>query len=344
MLSIPTLRCVSRFIPRIPAHRRLVSALSYQSIPMDEGTSLQSETRQQATNRLCYVSSFTTELLEISSEHPLVHVLLIPGNPGVAAFYKDFVEAVYQLFEGNASVTAIGHISQTKKNFEGRRLFSLQDQIDHKVNFINQELQNEKVPILLVGHSIGAYIALEVFRRFPEQVIYTIGLYPFLTLNRKSLVQSILVRVTASKILTVAFCSILTFLGLLPNWFKRILVKRFVGQSCSTSTIGATCSHLLQYSTMQNVLYMAMTEFRKLSEQPDWAFFRANQTQLAFLFGINDHWGPLTLYEEISKHAPDLPLTIEREGHTHAFCCTEAGSIWVAHYVVGLIKNRLALG
>ncbi|XP_068663601.1 uncharacterized protein [Aristolochia californica] len=306
---------------------------------MDGGASLQSETRQQATNRLCNVSSFTTELLEISSEDTSVHVLVIPGNPGVVSFYKDFVEAVYRLFDGNASVTAIGHISHTKKNWEGGRLFSLQDQIDHKVNFIKQELQNKEVPILLVGHSIGAYIALEVFRRLPEKVIYTIGLYPFLALNRKSMVQSILVRITASKILSAAFCSILAFLGLFPNWLKRILVKRVVGQSWSTSAIGATCSHLLQYKAMQNILYMAMTELRKLSEEPDWVFIRAKKKQLAFLFGINDHWGPLTLYEEISKQAPNLPLTIEREGHTHAFCCTESGSVWVAHYVVGLIKN-----
>ena len=43
---------------------------------------------------------------------------------------------------------------------------------------------------------------------------------------------------------------------------------------------------------------------------------------------------------QISKQAPDIAQSIEREGHTHAFCCTQAGSLWVADYVANLIKNK----
>ena len=37
----------------------------------------------------------------------------------------------------------------------------------------------------------------------------------------------------------------------------------------------------------------------KLAAEPDWEFMRENQTRLAFLFGIDDHWGPLQLFEEV---------------------------------------------
>ncbi|XP_028061054.1 uncharacterized protein LOC114264571 isoform X3 [Camellia sinensis] len=60
-------------------------------------------------------SSYTTNLLEIRAEDPSLHVLFIPGNPGVISFYTDFLENLYELLGGTASITAVGHISQTEK-------------------------------------------------------------------------------------------------------------------------------------------------------------------------------------------------------------------------------------
>uniref|UniRef100_A0A7N0VAV4 Uncharacterized protein n=2 Tax=Kalanchoe fedtschenkoi TaxID=63787 RepID=A0A7N0VAV4_KALFE len=85
---------------------------------------------------------------------------------------------------------------------------------------------------------------------------------------------------------------------------------------------------------------MAMTEFRKFSEEPDWTVMKDKPGQIALLFGIDDHWGPLSLYEEVSERVPNIDLCIEREGHTHSFCCTEAGSLWVAQYVADLIEKK----
>ncbi|KAK6918123.1 Lipid droplet-associated hydrolase [Dillenia turbinata] len=44
--------------------------------------------------------------------------------------------------------------------------------------------------IHFVGHSIGAYITIEMFKRSPDKVIYCICLYPFLALNPESPWQS----------------------------------------------------------------------------------------------------------------------------------------------------------
>ena len=76
--------------------------------------------RARATARTCMVSSFATELLEIRSREPSpsLHVLVVPGNPGIVGFYRDFVEALYENLGGQASVTAIGHISHGQKDYE----------------------------------------------------------------------------------------------------------------------------------------------------------------------------------------------------------------------------------
>ncbi|KAH1070935.1 hypothetical protein GLYMA_03G200300v4 [Glycine max] len=145
-----------------------------------------------------------------------------------------------------------------------------------------------------------------------------------------------------SQVLAAALSYLTASLGLLPVQALRFLVRKSLGKSWSANAVEAACSHLSQYHTMRNVLYMAMTEFRKLSEAPDWIFMRERKAQLAFLFGVDDHWGPLHLLEEISKHVPGMATYIERENHTHGFCCTEAGSLWVAQHVVNLIKNQMA--
>ncbi|KAJ4979606.1 hypothetical protein NE237_010386 [Protea cynaroides] len=296
--------------------------------------------KKQATLRLCKVSRHTTELLELRAEDPSLHVLFIPGNPGIVTYYKDFVEALYELFGGSASVTAIGHISHTRKSWEHGCLFSLQDQIDHKMDFLKQEIHHTEVPLFLVGHSIGSYMSLEIFKRVPERVKYFIGLYPFLTFDKTSSKQSAIRKITASKTQSVILSSVVAFLGLLPRWATKALARRFLGSPCSSTAVEATCTHLLQYHCIRNVFFLAKSEFIKLSEVPDWMFIRGKQDQIAFLFGVGDHWGPLTMFEEISKQAPDVALSIEREGHTHSFCCSEAGSIWAAQHVASLIKHQ----
>ncbi|KAL4605984.1 hypothetical protein ACB092_09G069700 [Castanea dentata] len=334
---------------------------------------LDSKAKRQADFRLCNVSSHLTELLEIRADDPKMHVLLIPGNPGVVPFYKDFVESLYEFLEGNASITAISHLSHTKKitftfhplalllvgnasddqyvhfdhfhsficsDWDHGRLFSLEEQTDHKMDFIKQELENIEVPIILVGHSIGSYISIDMFRRYSEKVIYCIGLYPFLALNLQSTEQSIIGKIAASRVVSVALSLMVASLGFLPRSALRLIVTNSLAKSWSAVAVEATCSHLVQYHTMRNVLFMAMTEFRKLTATPDWAFMREKKEKLAFLFGGDDHWGPLQMFEEISKQVPGIALSIER-GHKHAFSCTEAGASCVAKYVASLIKNQL---
>ncbi|KAL0676017.1 hypothetical protein Bca4012_003998 [Brassica carinata] len=312
---------------------------------MESEKELMNEAKISVNFRLCRVSGSMTEVMEIQAESPKFHVLFIPGNPGVVSFYNDFLESLHQFLDGNASITAVGQISHTSKDWESGKLFSLQEQIDHKVEFIRQEPESVKVPIILVGHSIGSYISLEILRKCPEKVLYCIGLYPFLTLNQQSTKQSLIGKLAASSLLSATASFLVASLGLLSMSAARRLVSYSLGASWSDTAVQATCTHLRQYHTMRNSLDLnsdyAIHFGYKLAAEPDWEFMRENQNKLAFLFGIDDHWGPLHLFEEISKKAPGTSLSIESEGHTHGFCCTVAGSVWVAQHVATLIKTRL---
>lgn len=294
-----------------------------------------------ANMRLHNVYGHVAEILEFRAEKPSLQVLFIPGNPGIVSFYKDYVEAVYESLDRKATVTAIGHIAHTSEDWENGRLFSLQEQIQHKKEYVKEELLPQRIPILLVGHSIGAYISLEIFKAFPEKVSYMIGIYPFLTMNRDSTWQSLLTKSAGSQIVSVGVSCFAALVGLFPNWFHQGLIRTLLGRSWSSDAVHVACTYLLRYSMVRNFTFMGMTEFKKLQENLDWGFIKEQENRMAFLFGIDDHWGPLSLFEEVSQNVPGVNLTIEKEGHTHAFCCTKAGSIWVANHTVDLIRKHV---
>ncbi|GJN16669.1 hypothetical protein PR202_gb03686 [Eleusine coracana subsp. coracana] len=256
-----------------------------------ETARLTSFPREQATTRVCMVSSFATELLEMRSKEPSLHVLLIPGKPGIVAVYKDFVEALYENLGGQASITAIGHISHSQK-------------------CINT-----------------AYVADNC--TIYDRMLHMDGSFHC---RNKSTIRS--------SLLSKGVSSCVSLIGSLQASVRRGIVRRLLGPSWSVTAVDAACNHLLRYHTMRNVLFMAMTEFEKLTEQPDWTFIRARQNEIALLFGVDDHWGPLSHLEEVSKRVPGVVLTVETEGHTHSYCCTEAGSFWVADYVANSIKSQ----
>ncbi|KAF3788931.1 hypothetical protein EJ110_NYTH05948 [Nymphaea thermarum] len=190
--------------------------------PVVEGRSMdpRSGPRRHADFRICSVSGFKTEVLELRARNPSVCVLVIPGNPGVVSFYKDFVEAIYEMLDENASV--IGDyeqrldilailkrtgkeegclLSRIKSNISSFIflfiLFSLPDRLCKSRDSKYQNSDSVGRFMFEVGHSIGAYISLQIFKQIPSQVQFTIGLYPFLSLNKKSLQQSIIRIITS---------------------------------------------------------------------------------------------------------------------------------------------------
>ncbi|KAK9196665.1 hypothetical protein WN943_004795 [Citrus x changshan-huyou] len=357
---------------------------NYRASSSDMGSeNLLSQSNKSVNLRLSNVSIYTAEVLEIEADDPKLHVLFVPGNPVFLSLTKVFFNLWDMIFMliCDAFSTAIGSAAQTKKNYDHGRLFSLDEQVEHKVAFClpyqpdglhqtgiteYRSSYSTGVTIYTVGHSIGAYVALEMLKRSSEKLcggflrvlsalrvfvnahVFLVCVhFPPLTLG------SLIGTLGWSNIASTALSYIIASLGILPSKALRFLVSNSLGRSWSATAVEAACTHLSQYHVMRNVLFMTMTEFKQLTKTPDWAFMRENQSKIAFLFGVDDHWGPQELYEEalsfssltwcsqISKQVPDVPLAIERHGHTHNFSCSEAGSAWVASHVAGLIKNKI---
>lgn len=94
--------------------------------------------------RVDRIGGHATEIVDLRADKPAFHVFFVPGNPGVVAYYKDFLEALFDHLAGQASVTAISHIAHVSKDWELGRLFTLQDQIKHKAGSL---LQDDRDPL-----------------------------------------------------------------------------------------------------------------------------------------------------------------------------------------------------
>jgi pimeloyl-ACP methyl ester carboxylesterase len=136
-------------------------------------------------------------------------IYFVTGNPGLVEYYRTFLTHLYGLLSQNTASdrdvefqvygrSLSGFEMNTKeiKTMKWRKQppYGLQDQIRHAEDELTDLVEEVKeqsakdVRVILVGHSVGAYISLEIIRRlrahglagddFETRVIGAIGLFP----------------------------------------------------------------------------------------------------------------------------------------------------------------------
>ncbi|GAQ78211.1 hypothetical protein KFL_000090570 [Klebsormidium nitens] len=306
-----------------------------KSTVVDEMQSTHSSSPPEPVLSISLIGNHTTEVLSVdSSEPPLVHLVIIPGNPGIVAYYEELIGLISEVVSRKWKITCISHVGHTQRDWEKGKLSSLQDQIEHKAAYL-RTLEDQGLPVILVGHSIGAHIALELLRRFPKLVTKVIGLYPFLSLNLDSSEQKILGRATRFYPARLAFSTLAGTLGFLPASLQMALLRSTIGKAWDQPAIDVTRRYMLTHHVAANYVYMGATEFETFArlELPDWEFLDSQKGKVALLFGADDHWGPISLSDLARERVPLLHIIEEKEGLLHAFCCTRRGSLWVAKVI-----------
>lgn len=88
----------------------------------------------------------------------------IPGNPGIVQYYKEFLTKLHEKHE-SWEILAISHAGMAIEDpeLQSRRatIYTLEDQIQHKVEIINQFSRENRL-LVIMGHSVGAYMAQHV--------------------------------------------------------------------------------------------------------------------------------------------------------------------------------------
>ena len=121
-------------------------------------------------------------------------IVLVPGNPGAVYFYMPFLESLGKSRGGRSSVHGFSfanhHLSRgdAEDDFTNSAL-GLEQQIAHSAAFIDSVAHELPVngTITLIGHSIGAYIVLQIISRGPSIMARLAGVIHLMPFFRWSL-------------------------------------------------------------------------------------------------------------------------------------------------------------
>ncbi|KAI9496891.1 hypothetical protein BDB00DRAFT_807703 [Zychaea mexicana] len=274
-------------------------------------------------------------------------LLFIPGNPGLVEYYTDFLEEIHQNASLPLEIFAVSNLGMiatttttTANNNKDDGLFSLQEQIDHKIacfDILYKE-SPDNTEFALMGHSIGAYIAVEVLKKRHSQRIHrVVTLFP--TIREIGLTPN---GITFTKLFSYLPISVISTSATLLSYMSAPLLERLVmlltGQQGPCAQV--TAHRLLKGSVVKNCLYMAQQEMQHVGEL-DLDFYNAHADKFVIYYSRNDKWAPLDHYEYMKQRFPEHEhLYLCQQDIPHSFSLEPKNSSYMANKVVSWLEQR----
>eukprot|EP00796_Vickermania_ingenoplastis_P009161 gene9161-6441_t len=251
--------------------------------------------------------------------------ILLPGNPCIVECYSNFAQMLADSHRCDVLVLGFAGHSLTPHN--GRRVFSLQDQIDLCDSFFAQLLRGPKSSVAaryrghvcIAGHSIGGFVALQMLSRFEKEVKMFFGLAPVLSYIKASPNGGKIAVMDVPLLQNIA-ALVGSAVGALPLFARRLVTRSYA--SLADPELREELLRRVHRSQLHNVLYMTKDELRMV-KKPDWPMLRALQHKMVLYYVPGDGWAPENHAEEIRLGCPKLKSWIMEKpeaGVAHAWC------------------------
>ncbi|PNS15472.1 UBP9-binding protein bun107 [Sphaceloma murrayae] len=264
-----------------------------------------------------------------ASRHLLVYFLT--GNPGVTHFYKPFLETLLDLHSRDPQGvphTALHIYSTSLAGFEtdrttnpkfvakhGQGPYSVEQEVDFIDTAIDDahsdlsqhlgEVAGKDLRVVLIGHSLGTYMALEVLARrkraqSPIKIISAILLCPtIMNLAGSPNGTSLLGTFLSSRFATSLVPSLTKLIfALPPSGLMQTIIQRVSGQETTMAKV--TSDFLKSPSGFQQTLYLAQDELVVIStdkwDDEIWGIVKADaagsktKTKMFLYFLDEDTW------------------------------------------------------
>ncbi len=291
-----------------------------------------------------------------NAEAPTVYV--IPGNPGVPGFYETYARELWGAFDGARTIEVIGYVGHTRGEYGCRAWFTLEEQKAHVRAYIARCRRRRggdddavmssapPPPAVIVGHSIGAHLALDAMRHLgTDAVDVVVGLMPFLSVNVKSPTQSALNFITRLAPLVHAVGKVMDMLRVVAPRVRAALLSPI------TSVMDVAARDVarawLGWRGLVNMAFMGRTEFVALRTAVDECPLIAHASgRCAFVYASDDHWAPLHQSDALKRlttldvdiHVLDDDASSTRISHD--FVTSDAASRVMAEHTARLIRQR----
>uniref|UniRef100_A0A336LZP8 Lipid droplet-associated hydrolase n=1 Tax=Culicoides sonorensis TaxID=179676 RepID=A0A336LZP8_CULSO len=275
-------------------------------------------------------------------------VICITGNPGLVGFYTKFLGTLYESLDKKIPIWVIGHVGHDDPPecsgkivpdlYENERIFDLQGQVYHKRAFIEQYVPKD-VKIHLIGHSIGAYMILELLKvpEIKRQIVKSYMLFPTIERMAASPNGRFFTKFFpwATKIALLFY----TLFALLPNQIKIFVIYLYFMLLRIPKTFLGTADKYSRPHVVEKVLHLAVDEMNKVKDL-DVEHIKANKDLLKFYYGASDGWTPVQYFYDLKEKIPDIDAELCQRGIAHAFVLRsgpEMGYI-VADWILGILK------
>ncbi|KAI4121745.1 MAG: hypothetical protein LQ338_006190 [Usnochroma carphineum] len=255
-------------------------------------------------------------------------IFLIPGNPGLIPYYDPFFSALHTLLESTPALQSYNfhicghslagfqtseHDSQSPPELAGlqKQIEYVDDLLYERVDEVRQSTGCITPKVILMGHSVGAYILLEIIRGHRKQVesggkqdfdlIGGILLFPTITHIARSpsgIVASALLRIPYSA--HIASAIVKSFMYFLPSNILYHLVRlimRFPEHAARTTT-----ALIKSPIGVKEVLFLAKDEMDMITDdkwgeevwgaatEPGTNSKDTINSNLVFFWGRHDAW------------------------------------------------------
>lgn len=268
-------------------------------------------------------------------------MLIIPGTPGICHLYVPFAKRLFHLGQGRFDVSVISHAGHSPGHYkdttshssvqassgsisqdllsEVTDWYTLLDQVEHKLAFIQQQTA-DRDSLILIGHSLGCWIVLKMLQHLtPSRVEKAILLFPA--------IERISFTPRARSFTSYFWSSLQTpFLGLV--WLYSKLTPSFVKTYMWSYYFYTTPPEHLEFimegmkqvdeRCMYNLLQVAKHEMDRVKDPP-LDVIDANIDKIVFYYGVDDQWNVEDCYRDMASRYPGKEVHLCPPNFSHAF-------------------------
>lgn len=200
--------------------------------------------------------------------------------------------------------------------FGDERKYGLEAQIAHKLQFIEENIPSD-VQLILIGHSIGCYMILNMLDSLPkERVVRCFMLMP--TIERMAASPNGL---TVTPVLQyfrwlIVLCAL--FLLLIPESIRSKLVSWYYQGSDHPECVDRSIVNTLTPWTANYSTYLGKQEMNKVTGLQK-HLVKKHSDKLSLYYGTKDDWAPVQYYHDFKSEFPDVDARLCNMNLKHAF-------------------------
>lgn len=249
-------------------------------------------------------------------------VLFIPGNPGLLDFYTPFLTALQDKdLTENLAILAQAHIDHTPGIYHDtlpHSRHSLYAQVQSAIELFDTTVAEfSPARVMLIGHSVGSWVALQVLKQRPDLVAGVFLLFPTIchiadTPNGKKL----------SSLFKPVPRHIIARLSAVGKRIPLCILHRLVGREWPIVQLKVLRELIRSPESIRATLRMGDEEMFEIREL-DVALLKEHRQRLWFYFAERDGWVGEQKALILNSFEPDvgsLRITYGDPSIPHAFC------------------------